>query len=81
MEHVIRRQTYFTWKSKYGNASVKDLTRFKQLVQTLRLAHAHVREALRLEVDRGIADSQLPEHIAERGAAFRLSQSKRDLLL
>lgn len=30
-KHGISRQTYFTWKSKYGGASVKDLTRLKEL--------------------------------------------------
>lgn len=32
-KHGISRQTYFTWKSKYGGASVKDLTRLKELEQ------------------------------------------------
>jgi putative transposase len=30
-KHGISRQTYFTWKSKYGGASVKELTRLKEL--------------------------------------------------
>ena len=30
-KHGISRNTYFTWKSKYGGASVKDLTRLKEL--------------------------------------------------
>jgi putative transposase len=30
-KHGISRQTYFAWKSKYGGASVKDLTRLKEL--------------------------------------------------
>lgn len=30
-KHGISRQTYFTWKSKYGGASVNDLTRLKEL--------------------------------------------------
>ena len=29
--HGISRPTYFNWKSKYGGASVKDLTRLKEL--------------------------------------------------
>ena len=29
--HGISRPTYFAWKSKYGGASVKDLTRLKEL--------------------------------------------------
>ena len=32
-KHGISRQTYFTWKSKYGGASVKELTRLKELEQ------------------------------------------------
>src|SRR5690606_20910360 len=32
-KHGISRQTHFTWKSKYGGASVKDLTRLKELEQ------------------------------------------------
>lgn len=32
-KHGISRQTSFTWKSKYGGASVKDLTRLKELDQ------------------------------------------------
>ena len=32
-KHGIIRQTYFKWKSKYGGASVKDLTRLKELEQ------------------------------------------------
>lgn len=32
-KHGISRQTYFTWKSKDGGASVKDLTRLKELEQ------------------------------------------------
>jgi putative transposase len=32
-KHGIRRQTYFTWQSKYGGESVKDLTRLKELEQ------------------------------------------------
>ena len=32
-KHGISRQTYFTWKSKYGGASVQDLTRLKELEQ------------------------------------------------
>ena len=31
--HGISRPTYFAWKSKYGGASVKDLTRLKELEQ------------------------------------------------
>lgn len=30
-KHGISRQTYFNWRSKYGGASVKDLTRLKEL--------------------------------------------------
>jgi putative transposase len=30
-KHGISRQTYFGWKSKYGGASVKELTRLKEL--------------------------------------------------
>jgi len=30
-KHGISKQTYFKWKSKYGGASVKDLTRLKEL--------------------------------------------------
>ena len=30
-KHGISRNTYFIWKSKYGGASVKDLTRLKEL--------------------------------------------------
>ena len=30
-KHGISRNTYFTWKAKYGGASVKDLTRLKVL--------------------------------------------------
>jgi putative transposase len=30
-KHGISRQTYFVWKSKYGGASVKELTRLKEL--------------------------------------------------
>jgi len=30
-KHGISRNTYFSWKSKYGGASVKDLTRLKEL--------------------------------------------------
>lgn len=29
--HGISKQTYFRWKSKYGGASVKELTRLKEL--------------------------------------------------
>lgn len=29
--HGISRPTYFNWKSKYGGASVKELTRLKEL--------------------------------------------------
>lgn len=32
-KHGISRQTYFNWKSKYGGASVKELTRLKELEQ------------------------------------------------
>ena len=32
-KHGISRNTYFSWKSKYGGASVKDLTRLKELEQ------------------------------------------------
>lgn len=30
-KHSISRPTYFAWKSKYGGANVKDLTRLKEL--------------------------------------------------
>lgn len=30
-KHGISRPTYFNWRSKYGGASVKDLTRLKEL--------------------------------------------------
>ena len=30
-KHGISRNTYFNWKSKYGGASVNDLTRLKEL--------------------------------------------------
>jgi len=30
-KHGISRQTYFVWRSKYGGATVKDLTRLKEL--------------------------------------------------
>jgi putative transposase len=30
-KHGISRQTYFNWRSKYGGASVKDLTRLREL--------------------------------------------------
>ena len=30
-KHGISRQTYFNWRSKYGGASVRDLTRLKEL--------------------------------------------------
>lgn len=30
-KHGISRQTYFGWKSKYGGAGVKELTRLKEL--------------------------------------------------
>ena len=30
-KHGISRQTYFNWRSKYGGASVKELTRLKEL--------------------------------------------------
>jgi len=30
-KHDISRNTYFTWKAKYGGASVKDVTRLKQM--------------------------------------------------
>lgn len=30
-KHGISRNTYFAWKSKYGGASVKELTRLKEL--------------------------------------------------
>jgi putative transposase len=29
--HGISKQTYFRWKSKYGGASVKELTRLREL--------------------------------------------------
>jgi putative transposase len=32
-KHGISRNTYFGWKAKYGGASVKDLTRLKELEQ------------------------------------------------
>lgn len=32
-KHGVSRQTYFNWKSKYGGASVKELTRLKELEQ------------------------------------------------
>lgn len=32
-KHGISRPTYFLWKSKYGGASVKELTRLKELEQ------------------------------------------------
>jgi putative transposase len=32
-KHGISRPTYFLWKSRYGGASVKDLTRLKELEQ------------------------------------------------
>ena len=30
-KHGVSRNTYFNWKAKYGGASVKDLTRLKEL--------------------------------------------------
>jgi putative transposase len=30
-KHGISRPTYFLWRSKYGGATVKDLTRLKEL--------------------------------------------------
>ena len=30
-KHGISRSTYFAWKSKYGGASVRELTRLKEL--------------------------------------------------
>ena len=30
-KHGISRSTYFNWKAKYGGASVKELTRLKEL--------------------------------------------------
>ena len=30
-KHGISRPTYFAWKSKYGGANVKDLTRLREL--------------------------------------------------
>jgi putative transposase len=30
-KHGISRPTYFAWKSKYGGASVKELTRLREL--------------------------------------------------
>lgn len=30
-KHGISRQTYFVWRSKYAGATVKDLTRLKEL--------------------------------------------------
>ncbi len=32
-KHGISKQTYFKWKSRYGGASVKGLTRLKELEQ------------------------------------------------
>lgn len=32
-KHGVSRQTYFNWKSKYGGASVKELTRLQELEQ------------------------------------------------
>lgn len=34
-KHGISRPTYFAWKSKYGGASVKELTRLKELEHEL----------------------------------------------
>ena len=41
--HGISKQTYFRWKSKYGGASVKELTRLRELMED----NKHVASAMR----------------------------------
>src|SRR5262252_10940071 len=52
-----------------------------ELPQAAELAHAQMRVLLLPRIERGLADPQLPAHVADRRAAFGLAQRVRDLLL
>src|SRR4029450_11951098 len=52
-----------------------------ELPQAAELAHTPVRVLLLPRVERGLADPQLPAHVADRGAALGLAQRVGDLLL
>src|SRR5215831_14768036 len=51
-----------------------------ELPQAAELAHAQMRVLLLPGVERGLADPQLPAHVADRGAALGLAQRVGDLL-
>ena len=51
-----------------------------ELPQAAELAHAQVRVFLLPRVERGLADPQLPAHVADRGAALGLAQRVGNLL-
>ena len=46
-KHWVSRPTYFLWRSKYGGATVKDLTRLKELeVENAKLKRMYAELAL-----------------------------------
>src|SRR6516164_196958 len=52
-----------------------------ELPQAAELAHAQMRVLLLPDVERGLADPQLPAHVADRAATLGLAQRVGDLLL
>lgn len=85
-KHGLSRQTYFTWKSKYGGASVKDLTRLKELEQEnaklkrmyaeLALENAAIKDRARPKV---VTPSAKREAVGVQDHPFLRSSDRPDL--